>query len=78
MHRVPHAEAAGDIAQNVDPGEPNRRYRLRHRRRVEQICAQHELAFIVAPKSGPQDFVVEIDQDQGGAIRREGRSDCAA
>jgi hypothetical protein len=64
VHRLPHAEAAGDIAQNVDPLKPNGRQRLRHGRCVEQIGGHEELAFVVAPKGGVQDFVVEIDEDQ--------------
>ncbi len=78
MHRLPHAEAAGDIAENVDPLKPNGRQRLTHGRCVEQIGAHQELALIVAPKGRPQDFVVEVDQDQGGARRREGRGNGAA
>src|SRR5712671_3060722 len=78
VNRLPHAEAAGDIAENVDPLKPNGRQRLTHGRCVEQIGGHQELALIVAPKGGPQDFVVEVDQDQGGARRREGRGNGTA
>src|SRR5205814_3449368 len=66
VYRVPHAEASGDIAQDVDPGKPNGRHRLRHGRCVEEIGAHQELALIVAPEGGPQDLVVEVDENQGG------------
>src|SRR5713101_6243712 len=56
VHRMPHAEASGDIAQNVDTRGPNRRHGLRHRRCVEQIGAHQDFALIVAPKGGPQNF----------------------
>jgi hypothetical protein len=45
---MPHAESAGDIAEDIDPGSS--RERMRHGSCVAKIGESELLAFVLAPE----------------------------